>query len=298
MFSGYPGRPQQKNQRIADFFAQESSGYSQLMKRGKPNVFLLNAQENSDGDFRWFDIGSPDDTREHKVIILMGATGCGKSTLIDGMVNYILGVQWKDPFRFKCVREDQSSDRNQAHSQTSSVTAYTIHHHGGMAVPYSVTIIDTPGYGNARGFLRDKEITQKIHQFLMHEESPINRMDAACFVAASGDSRLSHTQRYILESVLAIFGKDVEEHMRLLVTFADNAYPPVVHACGAVNFPASPKTSKIEFSKFNSSVLYACNQLQGEEDFGFDELFWDMCQESFQNFFRNLEGMNGLDFVS
>ncbi|EFX70734.1 hypothetical protein DAPPUDRAFT_17433, partial [Daphnia pulex] len=84
--------------------------------------------------------------RDHKVIILMGATGCGKSTLINGMVNYILGVKWDDPFRFKCVRDDETTAKNQAHSQTSSVTAYTLRHHDGMAVPYSITIIDTPGY--------------------------------------------------------------------------------------------------------------------------------------------------------
>ena len=71
------------------------------------------------------------------------------------MVNYILGVQSKDPFRFKCVREDQFGAQNQAHIQTSSVTTYTIHYQKGMAVPYFIAIIDTPGYGDTRGVKRD-----------------------------------------------------------------------------------------------------------------------------------------------
>ena len=144
--------------RIAEIFSENNGRYSKLMKKGQPNVYLLNARETSvSEDFRCFDIGQPNGPlsshvmRNHKVIIMMGATGCGKSTLINGMVNYILGVQWNDPYRFKCVREDETTARNQAHSQKSSVTAYTLHYHEGMTVPYSITIIDTPGYGDTRG---------------------------------------------------------------------------------------------------------------------------------------------------
>ncbi|XP_046463233.1 uncharacterized protein LOC124209330 [Daphnia pulex] len=289
--------------RVAEMFAQETNQYAKLIKQGQPNVYLLNAKEISvSEDFRWFDIdhhdasATPEVHREHKIIILMGATGCGKSTLINGMVNYILGVKWNDPFRFKCVREDETTARNQAISQTSSVSAYTLRHHDGMAVPYSITIIDTPGYGDTRGMVRDRLITRNIHQFLTQQENRVDQIHAACFVAASGDSRLTATQRYIIDSVLSIFGKDVKENMRLLVTFADNADPPVVEACLAANFPVTSASAGITFSKFNSSVLYASNQNQG--DFCFDELFWDMGQENFYKFFTMLEEMNGRNLKS
>lgn len=35
--------------------------------------------------------------------MLVGATGSGKSTLIDGMINYITDVSWDDDFRFTLV---------------------------------------------------------------------------------------------------------------------------------------------------------------------------------------------------
>jgi hypothetical protein len=296
---------QLNNQRIAEFFAEEKNQYAKLIKQGQPNIYLLNAKETSiSDDLRWFDIGQLNDSlpfgfRNHKVIILMGAIGCGKSTLINGMVNYILGVRWNDPFRFKCVREDETTARNQAISQTSSVTAYTIRHHKGMAVPYSITIIDTPGYGDAKGVQRDKEITHNIHKFLTQQETRVDEIHAACFVAASGDSRLMTTQRYIIDSTLSIFGKDIKENIRLLVTFADNADPPaVVEACLAANFPVTSASAGISYSKFNSSVLYANNEQQEDDGSCFNELFWDMGQENFRKFFTMLEGMNGRSLKS
>ena len=35
--------------------------------------------------------------------MLIGATGSGKSTLVDGIINYIYGVNFEDPFRFTVV---------------------------------------------------------------------------------------------------------------------------------------------------------------------------------------------------
>lgn len=64
--------------------------------------------------------GSPDlnryTTGSEKTIMLIGATGTGKSTLVDGFVNYVLGVKWDDSFRFKVVdleEEEKSKEKNQ-----------------------------------------------------------------------------------------------------------------------------------------------------------------------------------------
>lgn len=47
--------------------------------------------------------------------MLVGATGSGKSTLVDCIVNYIMGVSFDDPFRFRIVtlEEEEKKSHNQ-----------------------------------------------------------------------------------------------------------------------------------------------------------------------------------------
>ncbi|CAL8316823.1 unnamed protein product [Gadus morhua 'NCC'] len=105
--------------------------------------------------------------------------GSGKSTLINGMINYILGIDWKDSFRFKLINEDQS--KSQAESQTSKVTTYKINHQDGFKVPYSLTLVDTPGFGDTRGIESDKAITEQIRS-LFTSAKGVLEIDAICFV--------------------------------------------------------------------------------------------------------------------
>mmetsp|Transcript_30564 Transcript_30564/g.34753 ORF Transcript_30564/g.34753 Transcript_30564/m.34753 type:complete len:132 (+) Transcript_30564:210-605(+) len=55
-----------------------------------------------------------------KVILVVGETGSGKSTMINSIVNSYMGIQYSDSFRY-CVVPEGS---NQAKSQTKSVEFY------------------------------------------------------------------------------------------------------------------------------------------------------------------------------
>lgn len=44
--------------------------------------------------------------------MLVGATGSGKSTLVDGIVNYVFGVRFNDPFRFTIVHLEEEEEKN------------------------------------------------------------------------------------------------------------------------------------------------------------------------------------------
>ncbi|XP_027022337.2 uncharacterized protein LOC113655785 [Tachysurus fulvidraco] len=267
---------------------KDDNNYTKLSD-GNPSVYLLNLKDMGRGALRKKEFGrSCHSTRPNKTIMLMGATGSGKSTLINGMINYILGADWSDTCRFKLI--DEQTNKTQAESQTSDITAYQIHYQNSFQVPYSLTIIDTPGFGDTRGITQDKEITEKIRKFFSEKDGVVN-LDAVCFVVQSALARLTHTQKYIFEAILAIFGKDIANNITIMITFADGQKPPVLEAINAADIPCGKKEdgTPLHF-KFNNSALFAQNRDLDEED-NFDEMFWKMGKGSMKRFFNHLETM-------
>ena len=60
----------------------------------------------------FFSLGDPvNDLQEEKTILLIGATGSGKTTLVDGIVNYVMGVNFLDPFRFTIVQLEKEEQK-------------------------------------------------------------------------------------------------------------------------------------------------------------------------------------------
>ncbi|XP_060589816.1 uncharacterized protein LOC132745005 [Ruditapes philippinarum] len=222
-----------------------------------------------------------------RTIMLVGATGTGKSTLVDGMVNYILGVNWNDPYRLTLidlVDEEKDKDADQAVSQTQWITCYTLNPIKGSRLNYSLNIIDTPGFGDTRGIDRDKQIIEQIRTlFSSEDETGILNIDAVCFLIKAPDARLTPTQMYIFNAIMSLFGQDIENNFCMLVTFADGKRPPVLAALKAAKLPHE------QYFPFNNSGLFAENT--GENVPSFSSMFWDMGCKSFQMFFDKLTKM-------
>ncbi|XP_076732788.1 uncharacterized protein LOC101470575 [Maylandia zebra] len=252
---------------------------------------LKNDNFNVDG-CKSFTFGK-ESSKPNRTIMVLGATGAGKSTLINGMINYILGVKWEDPYRFKLVDEGELT--SQSESQTSEVAVYKVKHQQGFQIEFSLTIIDTPGFGDTRGIERDREIVEQLRN-LFTSSHGVSEIDAVCFVAQAALARLTPTQKYVFDSVLSIFGNDVAENIRILVTFADGQRPPVLEAINAAGVPC-PKTKDglpVHF-KFNNSALFANNKSaegdrmsDDDDEGGFDQMFWEMGTKSMKRFFATL----------
>ena len=235
-------------------------------------------------------VGSPGNVvgrGTEKVLMVVGATGAGKTTLINGMVNYILGVQWKDVFRYKLIIEDDKVPKGK--SQTQDITAYTFYPIKGSSLPYTFTVIDTPGFGDTEGLERDRQITDQIKEFFsMFPPDGIDHLDGLGFVTQASLARLTPTQKYIFDSILSIFGKDVAKNIFTLVTFADGHKPAVIDVIKEANVPSQ------KYYQFNNSAVFADNTDENSMGGIFDAMFWKMAFSSFKNLFLELEKSHGV----
>ena len=238
------------------------------------------------------------ETVPEKVIMVVGSAGCGKTTTVNAMINHVLGVQWKDDFRLKMIDELSSNQGagtigRQAYSQTQFVSCYTLPYMEGFKIPYTLTIVDTPGFGDTRGIEHDKVNIEQIRRFFNAKGSEgIDHVDAVCFIVEAGNPRLTPTQQYVFDKILAMFGKDMKKNFLVLFTFADGQKPQTLSAMLA----AGILESESNFFKFNNSALFVANSGEEDED-NFDRMFWRMGIRSFEKFFRELAKLESKSLV-
>eukprot|EP00066_Takifugu_rubripes_P029397 XP_011618663.1 PREDICTED: septin-1-like [Takifugu rubripes] len=194
----------------------------ELIHGGSPKVYQLKPKSKNIGTLKRMTLGEKDANTENKTILLLGETGTGKSTLINALVNYAIGVRWEDDVWFEIVEDEQTV--SQCESQTSDVIVYQIFGFEGGALPYSLTIIDTPGYGDTRRVKRDAIISQRLYDWFRSEDG-IHELSAVGLVLKGSKCQLSDRLLYISDSVVSLFGKDVKNNIIALITHSDGRKP-------------------------------------------------------------------------
>ncbi|KAM3599279.1 uncharacterized protein V6R79_002991 [Siganus canaliculatus] len=205
---------------------QEIIKKSLLVRSGSPAVYHLTPKKEIIGtNMTKLTVGEKDLKKTNRTVLLVGETGAGKSTLINALLNYTMGVKWEDNVWFKMVVEDGAEkDGNQAESQTSDVVVYQIFGFEGQTLPYSLTIIDTPGFGSTAGHEYDIIISQRLLD-LSCSENGVHEINAVGLVLKSSENRLTERLSYILDSVMSLFGKDMEKNIVALITHSDGLSP-------------------------------------------------------------------------
>ena len=176
---------------------------------------------------------------------------------------------------------DEKERENRAKSQTRWITAYTIHHQPWFNTDYTLTIIDTPGFGDTEGIERDRKLMAQIsHFFSSANKYKIGYIHMIGFVASSVAPRLTPTQNYILEAVLSIFGKDIEENINMLLTFTDAQEPQILAALQRAQVPYQG------FFKFNNAVVFDSTKHSDDDLELFCQITW---RQTFKNFYFFME---------
>ena len=152
-------------------------------------------------------------------LIFMGELGSGKTTLLNSYINYIMGINYEDDFRYILIN-DQFNKFNSL-SYTSDVNIYNIKIPDGKIFQ----IVDTPGFGDSLGIEKDIEISKKIRQIFIDKLSSIT---CICFVNPAYNARLTCNQKYIFNNVLDFLGDDIKSNFNFMLTFCDGAKPIIL----------------------------------------------------------------------
>ncbi|XP_034534241.1 uncharacterized protein LOC117808659 [Notolabrus celidotus] len=202
-----------------------------LINMGSPAVYQLIPKRENIGTLKKLTLGKRDPNKTNRTILLVGETGAGKSTLVNALVNYAIGVEWEDKVWFEIVEEEEKSEsdgqdkeEDQSESQTSDVIVYEIFGFEGKTLPYSLTIIDTPGYGDTRRDEQDDIVSQRMLD-LFHSEDGVYEINVVGLVLKASDNRLSDRLRYIFDSVASLFGNDMKDNIVSLITHSDGRTP-------------------------------------------------------------------------
>ncbi|XP_035991582.1 uncharacterized protein LOC105939817 [Fundulus heteroclitus] len=259
-----------------------------IIDKGPPVRYHLRLEKkNLDGDEAGsklirYTLGKKDPTKPNKTILLVGETGAGKSSFINSFLNYAIGVKEGDKVWFEIVNETIKASG----SVTSQVIVYEIYGFEGKTLPYSLTIIDTPGYGDTRGIEKDAVIAQKLYDLFRSEEG-IHTVDAVGLVMKASDNRLSDRLLYILSSSLALFGKDLEKNLVALITHSDGMPPTVALKAledANVKLAKNERNQPVHF-EFNNCLS---TKITEETEFGLNQA-WEVTERGMGGFITFLE---------
>ncbi|XP_031427089.1 uncharacterized protein LOC105913341 [Clupea harengus] len=260
-----------------------------LIKPGLPENYLLPTKKTSiDGKsaVRRWTFGKRDESKSTKTILIVGETGTGKSTLINTMVNFMLGVRWEDRIWFQITEEDA---RSQAKSQTSAITVYELFLETSSSC---LRIIDTPGYGDTGGRESDQQIAEHLN-VLFRSEDGIHEIDAVGLVVKASQNRLTDFQHYIFDAVLSLFGKDIERNIVTFITHSDGL--PAANVINALKDAEVPCAKDTRGKPLHFMFNNRQNETYEEDQEVAYQGFWNLGYRSVEKFFSNLEEFNRVD---
>ena len=151
-------------------------------------------------------------------ILLLGETGVGKSTFVNGIINYlrfdhlpetaeeVSRIQWAVPMKFVLLDENYAettvrmgpSDDSESTESVSVSAMQDPKRHALDSSGAKVQLIDTPGIGDTRGYDYDRANFDKIIDFVKDYET-----HGIFILVKPNSARLTLTFKFCVEELLA-----------------------------------------------------------------------------------------------
>ena len=209
-------------------------------------------------------------SKRYYTLLVMGEIGSGKTTLLDAFVNYLAGMNYDDPWRYKLVDENDIKDIPPGESQTNMITSYYVNYQRDDGKEINIKIIDTPGLGDIKGVQQDNLIIKQFDEFF----KTTLELDYILVTAKSSIARLTQANQYIFDRIQEIFGKDAKDRFMLMCTFSDGQKPLIIKAIEG-KFPYE------NYFCFNNSALYVSPELANN----YTKCFWKLGMDNVKKFF-------------
>ncbi|XP_059585379.1 verrucotoxin subunit beta-like [Alligator mississippiensis] len=256
-------------------FTQELVKKSTLVEEGHPSLYALpleKAKMAPDALYRRYSLGKANPQVPSKAVVLVGIPGLRKGTLINAMVNYALGVQWEDTFRFKLTQEAAEEPRSESPALVSDV--YEIHYNKAFKIPFSLMLVDIPEIEDENRFQMAKHI-----QAVLAALGLSGGNSALIYLVGASQPEATLAQSYVLAHISHSFP---EEYKLLLLVGADGQTTPFVEDFIKANFP-------LTYFKCNTSALLAKNANNEKNVHIFNEKSWGVYTHSMETLFSDFQ---------
>lgn len=175
-------------------------------------------------------------------ILLMGATGIGKTTFINALANYLVyssmdeairgEMQALIPSSFTYTDSETFEDRSITIGEEDEYEKFS--HEGQSATQHcrsfvfpigdrKLRIIDTPGIGDTRGVAQDKKNLEHIFAYIAQFEY----LNSVCILLKPGETRLTISFRFCVSELLRHLHRNVKDNLMFVFTHSKStAYRP------------------------------------------------------------------------
>ena len=185
--------------------------------------------------------------------LIIGKQKSGKTTFINCLFNYIIGIKFEDNYRYS-IEEQKRND-------------YGIYDIKGNS--QKIRLIEFPG------FCGEPDDDNKINTNIKKLIKDLKNVKLICFVISGNETRLTDELKFIFSNVSKIFAIDIISNFAFIITNCDAKKPPVLDCIkeSQLSFLLNEPNNKMIF-RFNNSYLYEKNQKD----------FWDIGISNFECF--------------